>query len=290
MGDSMTQALQVDDQDVYTTRLETNLREVGIPAAVLNAGVGNRSMADYVAWAKLYKILFSPDWVVVEVTWCDFQEALASSRPVHFQRNPANGCIEVVSPGPQSPPGRAYHAFATLPDALADRLTFAYPSYRAREFSKWVNNEPPWFHASTQTSVKNKAVQNLGFPSAAAALDVSDGSVSKSAGLMISQQLDLLKECWHGRLTLLLLTSYNPLGPSELCPEEKQIDTLAREKGIGIVRLDEAFNRLPPGVSPYGFDNLSGYNTGHMNSVGHKIAAELLSDELKRIATPNDLF
>ena len=288
LGDSMTQALQVDDQDVYTKRLEDSLRASGVPAAVLNAGVGNRSMADYVAWAKLYQGLFSPDWVVVEVTWCDFQEALEATRPAHFRRNVTNECLEVVAPPPPSRPGRAFRAFASLPDVLADRLTFAYPAYRAREFTKWVRNEPPWFHAPAPRPAEENGVQNLGFPEArrpqSADLAGTNGS------LLISKELDLLKKTWHGRITLLLLTSYNPLGAPELRPDEMEIDALARKKGLSIVRLDEGFGRLPPGVSPYGFNNLGGYNTGHMNPRGHQLAADLLAAELKRIASANDLF
>jgi hypothetical protein len=268
-GDSMTQALQVDDTDIYTKRLEGALLESGARAAVLNAGVGGGSLADYVARARAYQRLFSPDWVVVQITWTDFQEALETSRAVHFQRNGNNSSLEVVSP-PPSRPGRAYRFFAALPEALTDRLTFAYPASRVSEFAKWVEREPPLFHAPPPQVAMNKSDQN--------------------ADLLISEQLDLLKETWHGRLTLLLLTAYNPLGPAELRPDEKEIDALAREKGISIVRLDEGFSQLPPGISPYGFDNLGGYNTGHMNPCGHQLVADLLAAELNRIASTNGLY
>lgn len=288
LGDSMTQALQVDDPVVYTAQLEGALCKIKGTTAVLNAGVGNRSLADYVAWANEYQRLFSPDWVVVEATWCDFQEAMETTRPAHFRRNVTNVCLEVAALPRPSRPGRAFRFFASLPDTLADRLTFAYPAYRVREFAKWVRNEPPWFRAPAPQPAADRAGQNLGFPEAGA--ETTTGSARTHGSLPISEELDLLQECWHGRLTLLLLTSYNPLGPSTLRPEEKEIDSLARQKGISIVRLDEGFSHLPRGVSPYGFDNLGGYNTGHMNLHGHRLAADLLVAELKRIASTNGLF
>src|SRR5438046_5379025 len=77
MGDSITEAIQVKDTETYTYRLEATLRESGVSAFVLNAGASGRSMADYVGRAEVYQNLFHPDWVVIQVDWCDFEEALA---------------------------------------------------------------------------------------------------------------------------------------------------------------------------------------------------------------------
>lgn len=270
LGDSMTESVQVDDRDVFTHRLEGALRQSGVPAAVLNAGVSGRSMADYVALGQTYQRLFTPDWVVVQVTWMDFEEALeARDGLAHFRPSPSSRQLEVV---PGSPPrsGHLDRILSALPDALLDRFTLAYPRYRVTEFGWWLGRETPWFHAAQSRAPAKAAPPGPALP--------------------IAAELELLQQTWHGRVTLLLLTSFNPLGPARLGPAEERIAASARELGLSIVRLDQGFAALPPAAAPYGFDNLLGFNSGHMNRWGHRLAADLLAVELRRIASTNGLF
>ncbi|HKO02926.1 MAG TPA: hypothetical protein VJ032_14605, partial [Thermoanaerobaculia bacterium] len=76
VGDSFTEAAQVNDDDAFTARLQTLL---GIP--VLNAGVAAQSPADYVLRAPQLKRELQPVWTVIQLNEGDLtSDAFAPSK------------------------------------------------------------------------------------------------------------------------------------------------------------------------------------------------------------------
>jgi hypothetical protein len=75
-GDSFTEAVQVDDDEVFTGRLR------GVDA--INIGRASHSAADYVAFAGEYLSRFHPTWTVVEVGPPDFAEDAFNPAKTHF--------------------------------------------------------------------------------------------------------------------------------------------------------------------------------------------------------------
>jgi hypothetical protein len=65
LGDSITEAMQVNDDRTFSARLSLLLRERGRPMAVQNAGMAGASIARYAALAPEYRRLLDPRWTVV---------------------------------------------------------------------------------------------------------------------------------------------------------------------------------------------------------------------------------
>src|SRR4029079_17586080 len=59
VGDSYTEALQVDDDEVFTARMHS--------IDALNAGRAGHSPAEYVAFGAGYRELYRPAWTIVEL-------------------------------------------------------------------------------------------------------------------------------------------------------------------------------------------------------------------------------
>jgi hypothetical protein len=98
VGDSFTEGLMVDDDAVYTTRLEHALGGAGGGVPVLNAGHSGASLADYVALAPDYRRAFDPRWTVVQVGDGDFGPAVWDPSSHHLRRT-ADGGLEAVQRG-----------------------------------------------------------------------------------------------------------------------------------------------------------------------------------------------
>jgi hypothetical protein len=78
LGDSFTEALQVNDDEAFSGRLR------GVEA--LNAGQSSRSAADYVAFAAELRARFQPAWTVIEVGPFDFAGDAFDTSKTHFTK------------------------------------------------------------------------------------------------------------------------------------------------------------------------------------------------------------
>src|SRR5262249_36967728 len=104
LGDSYTEALAVDDEEVYTCRAEERLAAEGIGLALVNGGTAGRSTADYVAFAERHKRLVHPVWTVITVRDDDFgADALAPGK-TRFVRG-ADGRLATLVDEPRTAPG-----------------------------------------------------------------------------------------------------------------------------------------------------------------------------------------
>jgi lysophospholipase L1-like esterase len=101
LGDSYTQALQVQDEQKYVSVAEQILHERGLAADLHNLGDAGRSLADYVYAAPYVIETYAPQVVVVQISAGDFAEALrpgsenrfalaedGSAALVHTPKNP----------------------------------------------------------------------------------------------------------------------------------------------------------------------------------------------------------
>jgi len=109
LGDSFTEALMIDDADVYTDRLERLLTRAGIDIPILNAGRSGASPADYVGYAPAYRSLFAPRWVVVQLSDQDMGDDAWRPEKVHFERG-ADGALSARVP-PARGRGRLWRAY-----------------------------------------------------------------------------------------------------------------------------------------------------------------------------------
>jgi lysophospholipase L1-like esterase len=252
LGDSFTEALMIDDADVYTQRLEESLAARGIDFPVLNLGASGFSAADYVALADEYRRRFAVTWAVVQLRPNDVAGDAFIPSKTHFRRTPA-GDLEVVrsAPAPLSP----------LLAPLRRRSTLLnYGIVRLKEFAAAAEREPPLFRAASSRPRVAPAPRD--YP--------------------VEDVLRALGDAWDGRLTLLLLPGFETdrPGPS---PGEVRILASCAEWRWSCVSLRERFGAFAARhESPYGFAN-STWGRGHMNAAGHHAAAEILTAELARL-------
>lgn len=254
LGDSVTESLQVNDDQTFEWLTETKLtRAAG--TRVLNVGHSRFSLADYIFHAPRNVRVFAPDWVVVAVEESDFTtDAWAPAKP-HL-RLTETGDLESI---PVNEDARSDQLFRKLENL--SRLV-PYTLVRVREFRAAFATEPPLFRAGAAERKK-----------APAPTEAKDYHLDK--------QVDALAKAYAGRVTILYLPPFSPTAPH--APEsdvEARVRAAALARGIRFVVPRAAWEDLARRhVAPYGFENL-GFNEGHMNPDGHRAVAEVLAKEL----------
>lgn len=256
VGDSFTEAFNVDDDEVFTQRLEASLAASGFPVPVLNAGRSGLAPADYVAEAPRQRELFAPRWTILQVRAPDLEAGGFDPSRTHFRRD-AGGALEVV---PVKPPLSRFYPLL-LPFRSASTL-LNYGIVRGREYAAAAQSEPPLFRAA---SAAHRAAP------------------AERAPQPIAEILDLLAASWNDRVTLVFLPDFDLRAPRLVNSEAEEIFAAqCALRGWSCVNLRDAFPAFAARFeSPYGFPN-SEWNAGHMNEAGHAATAELLHDEVTR--------
>jgi lysophospholipase L1-like esterase len=256
LGDSFTEALQVSDAEVYSELLERSLNGDGGRWQVINAGTSGASMADYVSYPERLIKRWNPIWTIVQVQEPDFKEDAWSptkQKRVAFFRLDLEKRLNIVSPdfSPKHNGGLLRVLVRTLREhsALAQ-----FSARRIEEFIAWVEHERPLFVGEVRAR------------SQATPLRVD---------YCIEEQVQMLKEKFGGRVTVLFLSPFDPRDRKTLTPFENQLRRLCEQEGVSFASLSCYYStqHVPPHRSPFGFSN-SGFNQGHMNPLGHRLAAE----------------
>jgi hypothetical protein len=247
LGDSHTEALMIDDVDVFSHRAERAVGEHGLELPFLNVGTSGSSVADYVVRADEYRRQFNVRWTIAQVRADDFAaDAWIATKP-HFRRGD-DGTLEVV-PGPAL---NASDPFAPLRRSLS---LFVFGVFRARQFLAAWAAEPPPFRAPAPRAAPPAPRE---YP--------------------VEEEFDRLVAAYDGRITLLVLSSVG----TETSIEDR-LAARCRATSTSCVELRSRFDDFARRhESPYGFPN-SAWGKGHMNAAGHHVAAELLTDELLRL-------
>ena len=262
LGDSFTEAYQVDDDAVFTSIAEEALRKAGNPLVLLNAGRSDRSPADYVALAPLYRITFRPRWTVIQVTDADFEGDAWKSGKTHLSRDARTGELRVVPVETKGPNGELRWK---IYNELANRIALIpWTLDRLGAFRQGTRHEPPLFSAG----------------------DVRPQAAEPGPGTdpELAAELALLRASYDGRVTLLFLSSFDPERPLATTRTEREVALSAGTLGLGLVstRLENS-RSLARGRAPYGFSN-SGFNEGHLNPAGHRAAGNVLALALRDLS------
>lgn len=260
LGDSYTEALEVDDDEVYTYRAQERLAAEGIGLALVNGGTAGRSTADYVAFAERHKQLVHPVWTVIQLRDDDLgADALAPGK-TRFVRGD-DGKLAPLVDEPRTAPG--------LRDLIWNNpsILVRYTFFKFHRLGEEAEKDPPLFRAG---SVAADA-------SATAAPAVA-------AEAPVEEIVELLRTTWGGRLTIVNLP-YLDFGPARIRPVEttRRLFEYCAKRGISCIEPTEEFLALARRhKSPYGFSN-TGFNYGHMNVDGHAALGEALARELARL-------
>ena len=255
LGDSFTEGVMVGDDEVWTAVLEERLHSRTKAAAVLNVGKPGFSVADYVYLADALRERFRPRWTVIELRDSDLlADAWRKNFAVaHFVRAEDGSLSAVVDPFRDS-------AARTELRKLRGRSSLiGYAFLRFMEFSEGMSNEPPLFRAAEANSTP--CPQEVEYP--------------------IEQELDLLRERYDARLSLLYLPdTFDPHGPGAPSPIELRVMRYCQAHDMPLADLRSRFEEFRQRrKSPLGFPS-SSFNVGHMNADGHRASGEIVAASL----------
>jgi lysophospholipase L1-like esterase len=263
LGNSFTEALQVDDDEVFTAIVERRLRRDGIEATVLNAGHSGASAADYAANAPRDESVFHPRWTVIQLSPHDLAEWAWNPQRSHFAYDGDGRLVARARPVPAR--GRLRAVLSPLVNHV---MLLVYGHYRLEEFKEAAAAQPPLFRAAETESVTP-------MPTAPA----------PPTAYPVEGEMDLLAASHGGRVTFLFIPNLDLRSPHTMTPAEARFDAHCRQASLSCVSLRPGYAELVRrGVSPFGFEN-SPFNQGHLNQDGHRLAAEALSAELERLAS-----
>lgn len=260
LGDSFTEALEVNDDEVYTHVAQEALAKVGIRLGFVNAGLAGRSVADYVGFADRHKKLFSPAWTVVTLRDDDLAEDTERPAKTAFKRD-AGGRLQVSFDEDRTAPG--------VRDALwnAPSIFVRYSAYRLHKFVEAAEAEPPMFFAASHEGRK--------------------APPTDYAQYAVEEELDLLRAAYGGKVTVVTLPYilFKAGGEPTILDSNvrRRLLSYCKATGMSCVEPSAAFLAMARGYrSPFGFPN-SQFNYGHMNPDGHRIVGEELAKELQRL-------
>ncbi|MCU1282079.1 MAG: hydrolase family protein [bacterium] len=252
LGDSFTEAPMVYDDEVFPQQLEMRL---GGRFQVLNAGRGMSSIADYVAYAPRHLGLFHPRWTIIELSDDDLGAgAWDDDEAAHLVRE---GAALKALPRVESP--LTWYALSEEKhNPLRHVMLLRYAILRY-VLSQHQPGEPPLFRAGTPPPRSAPPPPQMRYP--------------------VEEELQLAVDTYRGRVTLFYFSQFAPREPET----ERRTREACEAHGWSCVFLRQAFPALAgTGTAPYGFPNTA-FNSGHPNRLGHRLAAELLEQEIERL-------
>ena len=255
IGDSFTEALQVNDDEVFTAIAQRRLASLGAASRFVNIGRGAHSPADYVALAPIYLRRFQTRWTVVEINEPDLEGDSFDESKTHFVRTPAGLAVVQVVPNE----GRMFRMLRAGRDvsALFDRVIGKASSYRN------TARMPPMFRAA------DLGPYEAGLPE------------WSRRRWPVADDLDRMRTAYGGRVTFLYLPEFPRPG---VPMAEGQFNVWCAQRGASCINLRSVFTRFRvAGTAPYGFANGTAFGVGHLNQQGHRAAAELVASELQRM-------
>jgi hypothetical protein len=292
LGDSFTEARQVDIEHTFWKRLETHLAEFrGRRVEILNFGIGGYGTAQQLLTLKLHVLGFSPDLVLLAFS-------------------PGNDLSD-NSMDLSTRAGRTFKPFYQLRDGqlvLDNSFRNMSPTYLLRRLQLSA------IHYSRILEVVNQARRVI----AVRRMRQQPGAPYE-VGLFDEEFLepteDVWKEAWQitsliiakmksevihagARFAVVTLTApiqvdpdvrkreefQRMLGVRDLFYSERRLAKLGDEVGFPVIILAERMQRAATEqrVHFHGFVN-SGFGTGHWNETGHEIAAAIIARDLATI-------
>ena len=295
LGDSFTEARQVDVAEAFWKRLETSLPGRLGPSIhrveVLNFGVGGYGITQEYLTLKMHALKFSPDLVIL--AFCPGNDLASNSKKIESQVN------------------RGFSPYYVLRDGklvLDNSFRDVSLDFLRRRFLMVS------VHYSRLLEVVNQ-VRRI----AAARRLQQNTNHSYEIGLFdeefVEPRDEVWKEAWRVNETLIaeihrevrragasfvLATLTTPiqvepdvtererfqraLGVSDLFYTEHRLRELGRRLGFGVITLAERLQAAASRDKVYfhGFPN-TGFGHGHWNEQGHRAAAEILTRELPRL-------
>ena len=249
LGDSYTQAMQVSDEVAFPQRLNDLL---GDNTRVINSGREGASPADYIALEEYNKTTFQPDVVVVQLNEADFTRDLLSNKQTFY--------YEETSQGYNLRENKSVVSSNALASRFADlQSVFNFSVVRvALERVEAMRKGEPVPTPEVQTTSQQ-----------------SDGSLEH---FIVGE----LKQAYQHPI-LLYIPEMDYFSPDYAQPRatEQYLADAAQKLGVTFISLRPDFVALyrNQNRTAHGFNNTQP-GMGHINPLGHEIAAERLAQVL----------
>jgi hypothetical protein len=262
LGDSHTEAYQVDDASKFVSVAETDLLAQGKRFDLHNLGFSGGTMADYVQLGPSITARYHPIAVVIQLTAADFGEESFDMTRVNYFVRASNGLLKLIhrdaSVGSPSLGARVKHV-----SALINYLHMRYLTIAERKAGGTNTNR----NGNTAATVE----------------------INRDA---ITAQLDMLQRAYAGTRVILLILPTVPRiqsgGISTMDPAHEQLLQIIRNLPSGAVGWQivdplPAFRQLPGHSElPRGFLNTRP-GSGHLNVSGHRIVGKLLAEAIESV-------
>lgn len=265
LGDSYTEATQVDNSEKYVSLTESYLRERGLNVDLHNLGNSGLHTADYVYLAPLITKTFSPEVVVLQVNAKDFSESLDIDGSNYFEQQ--NG--ELALSHSDSTPDDV-----TLENIARSSSLLTYIIFRWSEISPKIV-----FDSSVSAKFSDAGALN-GFGNPAA---------ENISAEQIILQLNAIKRAYSAsRIVILFIPNVPVVSDSGLSwtnpSDDYFLSTFKSIDGITVAYPINGFRALyeEEKILPRGFFNTTP-NKGHINAYGHELVAKSLADKLEEI-------
>ena len=264
LGDSYTEAQQMDIEQTYPARLEQLLGTSGQGIRVLNAGRSASSPAYCVRLADEYKKIFQPDWVVLLT-------------------NDGNW-VNIFDPGKEiylKPAGDALNLEVRWKWDTMSPLLKRLMRWRVRDLAtfQYADNRLGTIQAVLAKGANNEAAGAGGQAEGRAGGKVPAARLEKAVDWTVEQM---------SRLYPKLVVVHIPTGATVkgLGPKHAVEDLLVKScgrYGVPLIMMRDRINQdfAATGEPPYGFYNTLPW-TGHLNAHGHALVAEALYEFFDR--------
>lgn len=259
LGDSYTRGVHVSDSKTYSYLLQKNLENNNLKTKIktINAGRDGGSPADYLYLASFYNSSVKPDSVIIQFTDQDFTEDIFNNKKQNYVKNEGNN-YEVVHNDKFLSDDALSRIFLQKFPQLSFMLEYSVLRVGGKNLQKILGTK-----------------QNQPNESAAESLQKESSRLSQYEAV-VDWTIENLKEKYP-QLVILYLTDYNNIKekPTEI---EVFLRKFTAKHNVYFVDMrDDYTNYYKVHHQPaYGFNNtLPG--RGHINEIGHALAAERLA-------------
>ncbi len=252
LGDSHTEAWQVNDDEKYVSVAERELHQSNSPVDLRNLGFANGSIADYVYLAPFVISQYHPKLVVIQLSDNDFwgNSGFDATRTNYFVQD-SNGQVEIRH----------------IPLLSSDPW---YMPIRGLAIAAYAYNR-------LQTIQELQLENTIPSPSTDSQVLLDEHNI---------EQLQALSTAYSRIPTIVIVLPYNP----KIVNDHIEFLDPFQQEILGQLRKFDSFTLLDPslaftdlakrGIFPRGFANTQP-GVGHLNPQAHKILGQLLADLIK---------
>lgn len=288
IGNSFTEALQVDDAAKYTELVEASARQSGVHFTSVNMAMAGLSPVQAVADLQALVALYKPDVVVLQAAADAFvASSLVPRGPVNSAglRTRADGELEIVRTDARRPPSAAR-------DLLIRYRLFSAAARVQSTVSSMIEQESGMTVASAATLADAPA------GALRAAAEDGGGDAYRARVRFLVEQATAHSRAAGARTIVLSIPAvprirdghrYLTVSDVQYGPEHQQALTAAcAQAGVELVDPTPAFVSYFTATRhyPFGFHN-SSPGDGHLNGAGHRLIAQDLLPAIVRALGSN---